>query len=150
MTTIVTLPADGVTKRDIIEQSFEDCGLAGYEFERTADEIASALRTLNTMMREWPWDRMGYTLPYRGQGDAAEGSGVPDKYVQSVVTALALRMAPGMGKALSPEQRAARTRSYQLMHAELALVPAAQFEAGAITGQGNRRWGLRTGTRSVL
>ena len=139
MTTYVSLPDKGVPKRTLIDLAYEDCGLAGYEFERTADEVQSALRKLNALMAEWPWSGLGYVLPHHGEGDAAEPSGVDPAFSQAVAMQLALRLASAMGKSLSPEQRAAMSRSRHLAMSSLAGIPAVALQPGTPRGQGNRR-----------
>ena len=43
----------GWTKRQYIEQAFEEVGLAAYVFDLTPEQLQSALRKLDAMMAEW-------------------------------------------------------------------------------------------------
>lgn len=129
----VALSPTGTPKRNLVEMAFEDCGSAGYEFERTPEEVASALRRLDTMMREWPWERLGYV-----QGGSVEDvSGIPDHAIGAVASYLALRIAPTMGATLSPEARTAMTRSFNLVLSRTATIPVAQMPGGTLRGAGS-------------
>ena len=140
--TVILPTRAGRPKRDIIELAFDDCGLAGYEFDRTPEEQGVALRKLNAMMMEWPWNGLGYRQPAYGQGEADEASGLPDSAVNAAAQYLALRIAPGMGATISPEQRATNARSLLLIQSEHAATPPSIVAGAMLTGAGQRRrWG---------
>lgn len=134
----ISLATTGKPKRDLIEMAFEDCGSAGYEFERTPEEIASALRKLDAMMAEWPFNVLGYAAAEYGAGSPSDLSGLPDDAIHAVAAQLALRIAPSMGKTLSPEQRAAHARSMMLLTANYASMPRAYFAPNTPRGSGHR------------
>lgn len=137
MTILVSIP-EGRPKRDIIELAFDDCGLAGYEFDRTPEEQTMALRKLNAMMMEWPWSLLGYRQPTYAVGLPEEPSGVPDDTVNTIAQYLAQRIAPGIGTSLPPEQRATMARSLSLLQAQYAKVPDTTVPDGF--PRGKWRW----------
>lgn len=112
--TILNTNDGGPKKRDIIEMAFEDCGSAGYEFGRTPEEVASALRKLNALMAEWleAGIDINYNQPDYGAGDPEEGSGIPLSAMNAAASFLALRIAPQMGQALPGEQRTNMAMAY--------------------------------------
>src|SRR6185437_322541 len=61
----VSVTPSTATKRVIVEMAFEEIGLAGYEFDTTAEEYASALRRLDAIMAEWRTSSLdiGYNAP---------------------------------------------------------------------------------------
>lgn len=126
----------GRPKREIVDQAYEECGLSGFEFERTPDEMIAGLRRLNLMMKEQPWSLLGYDMPAQGEGDLADLSGLEDRFIPAVVAWLALRLAPALGKAQPPEARAARTRALQNLRAEIATAPARTMRGGIHRGAG--------------
>lgn len=134
----ISLPLDpgGKPKRDIIEMAFEDCGTAGFEFERTPEEVGSALRKLNAMMLEWPWDQLGYAQPDYGSGLPEDESGIPGYSLSAVASYLALRIAPTMGKTLSNEQRTALARSLGMIQSKVAAIPQTPFAPNTPRGMG--------------
>lgn len=140
MTVVVEIPVSGRTKRAIIEMAYEDCGLAGYVFERTDDEFASGLRKLNTLMGEWPWNTLKFNLPTYGQGELAEFSGLDDKYIHAVSQYLAMRLAANMGKSMPIEYMRTCNRSLMLLQSEAAVVPKIGFTQGTPKGQGHRQY----------
>lgn len=128
----------GRPKRDIIEIAFEECGSAGYEFERTPEEIASALRKLDLMMTEWPFNGLGYAPSAYGAGQPQELSGIPDSAVNTVAMYLAMRIAPNMGATLSGETRAALTRSFNNLCSSVSTIPTQKLAASTPRGAGAR------------
>jgi hypothetical protein len=145
--TLVTVPS-GPLKRDLIQQAYEECGQAAYEYDLSPEEYASALRRLNAMLAEWKAGYsidIGYLFPDNGtDGNIEDGSGIPFGAVQCVAGMLAVRIAPAMGKTISPETKAAISQSWMLLRANYAQIPEMQFGRNTIRGAGNRRarwWG---------
>jgi len=139
MTTIIPTPV-GVPKRVILDTAFEECSLAGYEFDREPEEITMGLRRLNMMMAEYPWNQLAYEQPDYGQGLPEDLSGLPTKAVNAVAMHLALRIAPALGRGLAPEQRAALAVSRANLFAELATIPAVEPAQTSLRGAGWRFW----------
>lgn len=137
MTVVLSIPK-GRPKRDIIELAFDDCGLAGYEFDRTPEEQSMALRKLNALMLEHPWNQLGYTQPAYGVGLAEEPSGLPDDAINAVAQYLALRIVPGIGATLSAEQRATMARSLVLLQSQYAVIPTMNLANSTVRGSGHR------------
>jgi len=135
--TVVSFTEIGIKKRDIVEMMFEECGSAGYEFERTPEEVLSALRKLNALMAEWPFDQLDYLQPDFSPGDPDSLTGVAVKYNQVIALQLALRFAPNMGATLSPESKAALARSMALLSSETATITGSRI-ISSIAGAGNR------------
>lgn len=134
----ITLDPSGTPKRNLIELAFEECGSAGYEFERTPDEINSALRELNAMMYEWPFNLLGYEQAAYGTGDPANPSGIPNDAISAVAKMLALRICPKMGATQSPESKAALSRSMLLLQSQYATIPSLSLGNDTVSGAGNR------------
>jgi len=127
------------TKGEVVAMAFEDVGLPGYEFSATPEEISSAIRRLDAMMREWP---CGQTLNYNfprvlGQSDPLDPILVPDWAVTSMFGKLAQKIAPGMGKTLSDAQKAAAARAYSVMLGRIP-VPDAILPRTTPRGEGNK------------
>lgn len=126
----------GIPKSTLIDMAFDDCGIAGYSFEKTAEEYTSALRKLNAMMWEWPFDQLGYIQPPAGDGNPSDASGVSNRDSQVIATMLAERIAPGIGKTLSPEQRAARKRSFAQLCSRVSVLPTVKLQPQTVRGSG--------------
>lgn len=114
----------GPIKAALVEMAYEHCSLAGFEFERTAEEITAGLRQMNAMLAEWLEDGidLGYDFPTYADGLPEEPSGIPLSVVPVVTSMLAQRLAPGMGKALSPAAAAALNASYFKLRSRFATV----------------------------
>jgi hypothetical protein len=137
----ITIPlAGGPYKRQIVEMAYSKCALAGYEFGRTPEEVNDALSELNAMMLEWPFSMLGYVQPAYGVGDGEEQSGIPPETQAAVATQLALRLAPNMGKTLSPEAQVSVSRSLALLHAHplVVSIPTQPLQAHTPRGLGSR------------
>ncbi len=148
MTVFISLP-EGRPKRDIIELAFDDCGFAGYEFDRTPEEQSMALRKLNALMMEWPWSQLGYDQPSYGVGQVEGPSGLPDEAINAVAQHLALRIAPGLAATLSPEARASMAQSRATLFAQIATVPTMPMPGNTPRGTGHRPLGAPFNRRSI-
>jgi len=139
MTITLSLPV-GKPKSDIIDLAFDDCGAAGFAFDRTPEEQSAALRKLNALMLEEPWSRLGYVQPTYGAGLPEELSNIPDFAINTVSQYLALRIAPGLGLALSAETTKAMARSLLTMQAQMATIPTTQLPGNTVRGAGHSRY----------
>jgi hypothetical protein len=131
----------GRLKRDIIEMALEFCGTAGFEFEHTPEEIASTMRLLDVMMAEYPWNTLGYNGAPYGAGLPEEESGLAEQNIAPAFMHLALRKAPNMGAALSPEAKASIARSYSELVSRVAAasMPTMYLAPNSPRGSGRRR-----------
>ena len=135
MSVVLTIPG-GRPKRDIIELAHEFCGLAGFEFEHSPEEIGSALRKLDLMMTEWPWDQLGYNAPVDGKSVPEDASGLADKDVPAVYMHLAMLIAPALGKALSSESKTAMREAFDRLSARYSSVPRGRYAPRTPRGSG--------------
>jgi hypothetical protein len=131
------------TKQDLIHQAFEEIGVAAYTFDLSADQLQSALRQLDAMMAAWNARglRLGYPSPSTTGGSAlTDSSGLSDLAVEAVYMNLALRLAPPLGKTVSPELKANAKQSLDALFARAAVPPERQLPADVPAGAGNKRW----------
>jgi len=140
---VVPLAPSTCAKRAVCEMAFEECGLAGYEFDKTPEEWQSALRRLDALQAEWR--SSGLDLDYNapavlGDGDLDDASGIPDDAVNATALSLALRICPPLGKAWSAESRIAYTVSMDLLRARYLSKPERALPAGTPRGAGNKPW----------
>lgn len=128
-----------IDKRTVVEMAYEDIGLPGYEFAGTPEELFSAIRRLDAMMREWPCGQaLGYNFPSQmGGSDPDDPVLVPDWAITAMVGKLAQKIAPGQGKTLSSEQKAATASAYSQLLGRLP-VPEVRYPRSTPRGAGNR------------
>lgn len=136
MTTPIPVSETGISKSDIISMAFEDCRLAGYDFDRTPEESQSTLRLLETMMKSWPWNVLGYFH----SASEADKSNIPDDAAEGVVKALALRVMGNKGKSIPESFRPVATQAINYVRAQYATVPTIGYAPGTIRGAGARSW----------
>lgn len=136
MTTLAPVAYGGRPKQTIIEMAFEELTISGFEFDITPDEVAKALRRLNVLMAELPV--IGYNFPLEEDGSAAEASGLLETDVQAVVALLAIRLAPMIGKTLSPEFRSAANRSMSVLRAKYTKIAELDYAPLTVRGAGAR------------
>lgn len=131
----------GWTKRDVINQAFQTVGLASYSFDLSAEELQSALRSLDAMMAVWDAKgaRLGYALPSSpGSSDLDTQTGVPDWAVEAMYMSLGPRLAAGLGKAVMPEIKIAAKQAYNVVLARTAeLIPMQLDRMQVPAGAGN-------------
>lgn len=137
-------PGFSSTKRQIVEMAYEECSLAGYEFNLTPEETFSGLRKLDAMMAEWTVSSrdLGYNMPTTfGGGDLDEASGIPDAAISGTAISLAMAIAPAMAKVMSAETRSRLSISMTVIRAMCAKVPRSQkWARSTVAGAGNRRY----------
>jgi len=135
------------TKRDIVNQAFEEIGLASYVFDLQPQQLEGALRRLDAMMATWNGKgiRLGYPLPSSpADSDLDQATGVPDSALEAMVLNLAVRIAPGFGKAVSPDTKASAKNAYNQIIAQSAKPVEMQLDNMAIpAGAGNKHWRSR-------
>lgn len=115
------------TKKQIIEQAFEEIGLASYVFDLTADQLQSALLRLDLLVGSWLAKniRISYPLPTSPQDSNIDQEiDVPIQFNEALVLNLAVRLAPSYGKTLAPETKA----NAKLMYDQLLVEAAAPIE----------------------
>ena len=132
----------GWTKRQFVEAAFEEIGIASYSFDLMPEQLDSALRRLDAMLATWNARglRLGYPLPSRPQNsDLDEDTNVPDSANEAIITNLAIRLAPGLGKAVSGETRGIASASYDSLLNSVAMPNEMSFPGTLPSGAGNRR-----------
>jgi hypothetical protein len=131
------------TKRQLIDQAFEELALAGHEFDITPEEQQNALRRLDTMVATWEARgiRIGYLLPSTPDGsDLDQSSGLPDSAVEAAYMNLAVRLAAGYGKALPPDTRRVAREAYETLLWAAAQPIEQQLPNTLPRGAGNKPW----------
>ena len=135
------------TKRQLVEEAFAELALAGYVFDATPEEQQTALRRLDAMMAAWEARgvRVGYAFAANpDDADLDAASGLPDYAAEPVFLGLAIRMAPGQGKQLSGDTRAAAREGFAYLLRAAAFPPQQQYPSTTPRGAGNRPWRMVT------
>jgi hypothetical protein len=132
------------TKRQFVDAAFEEIGLASYVFDLTTEELASALRRLDAMMAQWNAKgiRLGYPLPTLAANSSLfSNSEVPDAANEAIILNLAIRLAPGYGKSVSPDTKISAKAAYTtLLGWTMDPTPQKQFPRTLPTGAGQTSW----------
>jgi hypothetical protein len=131
------------TKRQFVEQAFEEIGLAAYTYDLTPEQLQSGLRRLDSMMALWNGKgiKINYPLPSSpDSSDLDEKTDVPDQANEAIYTNLALKIAPSFGKQVSADTKiSAKTGLDWLM--TLAAQPIErQLPTTLPAGAGNKTW----------
>ena len=133
----------GYTKRQFITGAFEEIGLADYVFDLQPEQLQSAVRRLDSMMMEWNAQgiRLGYPIASSPQdSDLDTETNTPDSAWEAVITNLAIRIAPGYGKTVSPDTKVSAKGAYNIL-LQRATYPLEQQLPGTMPiGQGNKPW----------
>ncbi len=133
----------GYTKRQFVTAAFEEIGLADYVFDLQPEQLEGALRRLDAMMMEWNAQgiRLGYPISNSPQqADLDTDTNTPDSAWEAVITSLAVRIAPGYGKAVSPETKVTAKNAYNVLMQRAAFPLEKQLPETMPIGQGNKPW----------
>ena len=130
------------TKKQIIEQAFEEIGLASYIFDLTPDQLNSALRRLDLMVASWQTKniQIGFPLPTFPQNSNIDQEiDTPMNANEAVVLNLAVRLAPAYGKVVSPDTRATAKVLYDQLLIDAAFPSEQQYPNTLPIGAGYKR-----------
>lgn len=120
----------GWSKRQFVLRAFEEIGFAHYAYDLLPEQIESALYRLDAMCESWNamGIRLGYPIPSSPQyGEPEEQTNVPDCANEAIYTNLSLRIAPMVGKVVTPDMRANAKLAYNAMLSNLVTVPEMQI-----------------------
>lgn len=133
------------SKLTIIKMAFEEAGLPGYTFDHTPEEVSSALRKLDGMMADWESQSLylNYNFPSAfGEGDPDEASGIPDFAVATAAMALAVRIAPGIGKTMGADAKRNLNAGMIQLRAKVATIPERKLQRRTPRGAGGKPWSV--------
>lgn len=133
----------GWTKKQFIEQAFDDIGLAGYVFDLQPEQLQSALRKLDTMMATWNAQgiRLAYPLPPSPQdSDINQETDVPDSAYEAIYSNLAIRIASSFGKQVPIEVKATAKQAYNVLLQRATRPIEMQLPRTMPAGAGQKPW----------
>jgi hypothetical protein len=133
----------GYTKRQFVTAAFEEIGLADYVFDLSPEQLESALRRLDAMLMEWNAKgiRLGYASASSPQdSDLDTETNVPDSAWEAVITNLAVRIAPGYGKTVSPDTKMVANQGYNTLLQRATFPLEQQLPETMPSGAGNKPW----------
>ena len=132
------------TKREIVQNAFEEVGLASYAFDLQPEQFQAGLRRLDNMMATWNSRgiRIGYPLVDSPSGSSLDDTtDVTDEAVEAMVGNLAIRIAPMLGKTVSPDTKATARSAYMALLSRRTETLEMVNDASAIpAGAGNKYW----------
>ena len=130
------------TKRQIIEQAFEEIGLAAYVFDLQPELVESARRKLDNMVAGWSSKgvQIGFPIPVNADdSDIDDETNAPDYVVDAMIYNLAIRVAPSVGKQVSPDTRiAARTAYDDMVRISVSNPPQVKLHPMLPSGAGHK------------
>jgi len=131
------------SKRQFVEAAFAEIGYASYVYDLQPEQLDLALRRMDTMMATWNGKgiRVGYPIPISPENSSLdEETNVPDSANEAIITNLAVRIAPSIGKSIPTETRATARAGYVVLLQRASLPPEQQFPSMFPAGAGNKPW----------
>ncbi len=132
----------GYTKRDVVNGAYQELGLDPDQFDLPPSLLETGRKRLDAMMGEWGRKgiRVGYPIPGSpGDGALDDETNLPDSAWEAVIANLAVRLAPGRGKTISPATAVIAKGAYNTLLA-LAAVPEEIQLQRIPAGAGNKPW----------
>ena len=130
------------SKREFVEQAYASVGYAAYTFDLSPEQIQNAVRLMDAMMATWNavGIRVGYPIPAvpNEAVDLDAPTGVPDRANEAIYLNLGIRIAPGIGKTISPEHKQSAKAAYDALLFVAAFPKEMQLPAGTPLGAGHR------------
>lgn len=112
------------TKGELVNEALEELGLAAYEFDVDSEETESAMKKLDSMMAAWTLKgvNLGYPSSSLANGsDLDQKSNIPSYAVEAVRTNLAIKIAPGYGKNVSPDTKGTAKTALNSLYSMAAM-----------------------------
>lgn len=131
------------TKRQFIKEAVSEIGLADYEFDLSPEMFEGWLRKLDSMIATW--DALGIRLRYPLPGspeysDIDAETNVPDSAYEAIITNLAIKIAPTIGKQVSMETKIAAKGAYNALLTLHAQPLPKTIPGNMPSGAGNKTW----------
>jgi hypothetical protein len=136
----IVLDGTGVTKSALVEGAYEYCGLNGFEYERTPEEMTSGLKRLNALMAllQKKGIVLGFDFPTYANGLLEEPANIPDDAVEPVMALLAQRLAPGLGASLTDDAKSVLSTALQDLYSNYAPAPPSVQPMAVLPSSGVR------------
>lgn len=132
------------TKREFVVKAFEELGLAAYVFDLTPDQLLSACQRMDAMVAGWNANgvRISYPLATSPKTTSLDSNtNVPDYCNEAIYLGLACRLAPSLGKTISPETKMYADMAYSNMANQVAIpTHELQMPQTMPRGQGTKPW----------
>lgn len=133
----------GWTKRQLIEQAFNEIGLASFVYDLTPNQLDIARRQLDSLAATWNAKGVIISFPLNvspNECDLDLDTNVPDSAVEALYTNLAIRLAPSYGKVVSMETKMVAKDSYDALLSIHTKPREMQLPGEMPYGQGNKPW----------
>lgn len=131
------------TKRVLVEQAFEEIGLASFVYDIEPEQLQSAARKMDLMVGTWETKGIRIRYPFAADPDNIDLDtevNAPSGALEALYLGLSLRIAPGFGKVPSAETKKAARSAYKNL---LLLKPKPQemqLPDTMPSGAGNKPW----------
>jgi hypothetical protein len=130
-------------KRWYVEKAFSKIGFANYLYDLQPEQLQEALGDLDSMMATWDAQgiRLGWSIPNDATAsDLDDEVDVPYYAREAIFLQLGLRLAPSVGKTVSPHMLADALRSYNALMRQMAQPTPLRFPNTLPSGAGNKPW----------
>lgn len=132
------------TKRQLIDQAFEEIGLPPWVYDILPEQYQSSLRRLDAYVASINANgvRIAYPLPNAPNDSSLDqDTGIPDYAAEALYFNLACRIAPSLGKAVSAETRQFADMSYNnLLNQTVLPALERQLPRTMPRGAGTKPW----------
>lgn len=132
------------TKRQLVDEAFNELAMAGFVFDMTPEEREAALRRLESMMASWAGQGLYTNYVYDidpSNADLDDDSQAAPWAVEAIYMHLAIRLAAQFGKTLPLGTIAVAKNAYDSMTVRALEMPSIPVPSNMPMGAGNRLWG---------
>lgn len=130
------------TKREFVNQAFSEIGFASYNYDLDPEQLQDALRNMDSMVATWNTKgiKIGYPLPSSPSSSSLDTeTNVPDAANEAIYLNLAIRLAPSLGKMVSPELKQTAKGGMDALYS-IAAIPNEMQITDLPSGAGNKSW----------
>ncbi len=138
----------GWTKGKLVDKAFGEIGLKSFNVNLDVDVRLDGLDRLDSLMAylDAKSIRLGYPMSVSdSDSTVGQDSNIPAYAVDAVVAMLAMRLAPGYGKTVTPETKQAADNGFNMLSGMSSFPQQQQLPATMPRGAGNKPWRYETG-----
>jgi hypothetical protein len=130
------------TKGDLVRGAYAELAIAGWVWDLDPEELLWACGRMDMMMARWADDgiELGYNISLSPPTDLNVASGIPLNAVLAVILNLAVAIAAGKGKQLSPATIGEANNAYKSLCVAAAMPGQQQLPDSLPLGAGNTPW----------
>lgn len=133
----------GYTKEQFVVEAYSEIGYASYVYDLQPEQLETGLKRLDSMLGTWNGKgiRIGYPIPSSPENSSlSTETNVPDYANEAIITNLAKRLAPTVGKQISTDTSKTARAGYLMLLGKATQPNEMSLPGTMPRGAGQKSW----------